>query len=561
MFGLFLADEPRTPPPSDDFWYNPVPGKTVSGVDVHPEVALTYGAVWACTRVLTGAGGHLPLNLQQRTGDVVSVLSTHPVHRLLHWLPNPEMCSMGFRAYGLEQQINAGNFFAEIVRDVDGRPSELWPIHATRVRFHRATDVAAESLNVAPRSILWEIKNDNGSATWIPDADMFHVRSIISESNAIIGKGVIRQAREAIGHGIATQQQGAAFMKNSARPGIVITGGKFRNAEDRESFRRMWMAVHGGATNNAMPALAPEGATIDKLSFSPEDSQFLETLQHSVEEICRWYGVPPHLVQHLLRATYSNIEHQGIDFVVYSLLPWLVFWEQEIWRKLLSPDEQADNIYAKHVVEGLLRGDSISRAQFYRELWGMGALSINDIRRKEDLNPVDDGDNYFIQSGFVTLEAATSPPKEPAPQAEQQEPEEPEARNALRDVAITLIEDVVRRFGTKEINAATRMANKDPVSIRQWITSFYAEHASQLRDALSAPMAALGIVEYCDMSGDQLAEEICRSSSHQLHTLITEHESNWAGFEIKCKSLILSWNERSVRYDDGMVTIHYPEHY
>jgi len=302
-------------------------------------------------------------------------------------------------------------------------------------------------------------------------------------------------------------------MKNSARPSVVIKGGKFKDAEDRESYRRMWMDVHGGPSNNAKPAMLPQDADITVLSFSPEDSQFIQTLQHSVEDVARWYGVPPHMIQHLLRSTFNNVEQMGIDFVVYSLVPWLKMWEEEIYRKLLSEDEQR-TYYAKHNVTGLLRGDSAARAAYYQALWQLGAYSINEIRELEDMNPIEGGDSHFVQTSYATLDMMLNPPEPPAPVVPaipeapeddglsakidllleyQKPPEQPPIDGrlkAVQDAARLMIEETSSRMLTKEIKALERAASKPPAEFFGWCDGFYSEHTKTLSESLQRPLQA-----------------------------------------------------------------------
>lgn len=399
MISLFAKQ--LSPSVISDWWYGSVGMQTRAGINVTNDTAMTYSAVWACTRVLSASGSSLPFNLHRRSGDFTAIASDHPVHRMLHAMPNDEMGSMGLRSIGLMRQVNKGNFFAEIVRDRLGNPDSLEPIDNDRMTPVRPDASLAREHGLEPGKLAWQIKGTSGY-DYMPDRNVFNVRSIISD-NGIIGKGVIENARETIAHGLATVHQGAAYMKNSARPSVVISGGKFKDAADRETYRRMWMDVHGGADNNAKPAMLPEGSELKVLSFSPEDSQFIQTMQNTVEDIARWYGVPPHMIQHLLRATFNNVEQMGIDFVVYSLLPWLKMWEEEVYRKLLSPIEQ-QTYFAKHNVTALLRGDSAARAAYYQSLWQLGAYSINEIRQLEDLNPIDGGDQHFIQTSYTTLD-------------------------------------------------------------------------------------------------------------------------------------------------------------
>jgi len=441
MLSLFQL----SPSVISDFWYGAVGHRTAAGINVTNDVAMTLSTVFACSRVLVAGGSSLPFNLHETKGRNTTIASDHLIHGLIHDEPNPEMGAMSFRGLGFFRQINQGNFFAEIERDALGRPIRLWPLEKERVTPFRPDEQFAREHGLKPNLLAWRVKRDKGGYDFLPDSEMFNVPSIISD-NGIIGKGVIENARETIAHGIATVQQGAAYMKNSARPSVVITGMTKRSIlpADREYYRQTWMDVHGGPENNAKPAIVPEGCDVKVLSFSPEDSQFLQTMQHQVEDICRWYGVSPHLVQHLLRATFSNIEHQGIDFVVYSLVPWLKKWEEEVWRKLLSPLERKTH-FAKHNVNGLLRGDSAARAAYYQSLWQLGAYSINEIRELEDMNPIDDGDEHFIQTSYATIANVINPPEPPAPIVQKApEPKSDEAMSVIRTTVDGLLDHLDR---------------------------------------------------------------------------------------------------------------------
>lgn len=385
LFGFETKSASRAP--DDDWWYTSAPGRqTAAGVHVNDDSALGYSAAWACTRLLCASGAGLPLNLYRSTdGRTREVARSHPLHWLLHTEPNPEMGSMAFRSLGLERQVNRGNFFAEIERS-GSRVIALHPIHNSRVELKRDER----------DNLFYRVKGDSGQRTVdIEQQDMFHVPSIINDG--ICGRGVIEFARESIGLGLATEQQGAAYFGNGARPSIVIKGVQpnfLKDEQQRAEYRRQWAEIHQGPSNAGKPAILPPGADISVLSFTPEDSQFLQTRQHNIEEVARWYGCPPHMIGHLLRSTFNNIESQSREFVTYSLLPWLLLWEQEIGRKLLTPSEQKE-YYAKHVVEGLLRGDSAARGAFYNTLFNIGVLNPNEIRELEDRNPREGGDAYF----------------------------------------------------------------------------------------------------------------------------------------------------------------------
>ena len=392
-----VLDMLQTPGPTDDFWYGPVSPQNSSGIAVDEDVAMTYSACWAATRLYCGTMGMLPLNLYRALPSGGSAIEyNHPLQRILHDEPNPESTSMTYRAGRINQQVNCGNAFSEIERNRGGQVVALWPICCSRI--------PPQNITRKDGRLWYLVNNDDGSKTPIPSEDILHIPAIISDEG--YGRGVVENARLSIGFGLAAEKHGAAYFGNGARPGVIIKGARFRKAEDSEEFRRQWEQVHGGPDNHGKPGILPPDADITVLPFNAQDSQFLESRQHSVEEIARWYGVPPHLIGHLLRATFSNIEHQGIEFVKYSLMPWLKLWEQEIWRKLLTPDEQK-TYYAKFVVDALERGDKPSRTEANVKEFFNGMLTLNQWASREDMNPIGPlGDIHFVQQAMIPLEQA-----------------------------------------------------------------------------------------------------------------------------------------------------------
>ncbi len=582
--------------PLDDRWYQTILSRrTAAGVAVDEDSAKNYSAVWACTRLLAGTGSALPLNLyRQDDGGGKAIARNHPTHYCLHTAPNPRMGSMAFRSLGIDRQVNRGNFYAEIERDMLGRATALWPIHPSRIPGG-AEEVDGE--------LVYKVQNNDGTETVIAAADMFHVPSIITR-DGINGIGVITAARESVGFGMATEKHGAAYFGNGARPSIVLKHpGKIKDKEYREELRRQWNEIHQGPENAGKVALLQEGMEAVPLGISNEDSQFLQTRQHNVEEIARWYGVPPHLIGHLLRSTYNNIEVQSQEFVTYSLMPWLVLWEQEIDRKLIGEREQAAGLYAKHVLEGLLRGDMASRAAFYKSMWELGVFSSNDILGLEDRNPIGpDGDKRFVPMNFVTLDQAGQMP-EPAPAPELPAPEPTEEDGLLRVIAdrfnalaarttllpleimdavderlkalpapqtgitndtisplvrplgqqpnntalaaaYAVLDDTVQRFLSKEQNAARRLAAKSAGELFGWLDPFYEKHESQLAEACLSPCRVILALEGKADDPAEVAAKFARAHAEQsreeLLAAMECQESELAG---RVNSTIDAWKE------------------
>jgi phage portal protein BeeE len=873
VLGLFGLQQ-LSPNPADDWWYSTPGRQTAAGVPVDENIAMTYSACFAATMLLSSAGGMQSFNLLRKSDGGEREASDDSRYWMMRDTPNSDSTSMMYRASRIAQQVNRGNCYSEIERNRLGVPLRLWPIHASRIPPR--TNIKREN-----GTLVYYVNNDDGSKTRIEAKDMLHVASPMSE-DGVVGRGVVECARLSIGFGIATETQGAAYFGNSARPLVVIEGGKFKDKEDRAEYRRQWEEVHGGPANNARPAFLPPDAKLQTLSFSAEDSQFLEccvpetlvtladgtqklcdaltindvvmgwdgtklvpsqleaiadngvhplikvrthrgrelvttrnhpylaskrqrcpkcsrrhgpakhglesnwiradelsvgdyvrtglrfgssepvavqveeawyvgamvgdgycrgkksigfsnvdagviakmrafaesrgieikqkvayptdwyfvgrdwndkyqesvartilrpydvlgrlahdkvvpakiakaqpdakaafiaglwdtdgtvskatakqpqlvlssvsrhlledvqhllaslgiqssivdhlpegtrvirgrecnvrrsyqlavcgksearrfaelvaphmgheekraraehflttdlgssehvdffeydriiaieelapartiaitvegthshitnglvthnTRQHNVEEIARWYGVPPHLIGDLRRATFSNIEHQSLEFVKFSLMKWLVLWEQECNRKLLTPDERK-TMYFRHNTDELERADLQTRTTAYQQQFFNGKLTLNEWRERDHENPIGPmGDLHFVQSAMVPLEIAAQGPQKPVapPPKLEADPrmdtlatsagELAMVRNTQKQLASAMLRDVWSRLLSVEINALKRVAEK-PDKFGERLQEFYSKHRERMTRELSPPCDA-----------------------------------------------------------------------
>jgi HK97 family phage portal protein len=466
---------------------------TASHESVSEDSALNYSAVWCATRLLCGTGAALPLpvysgrDTEDRTKD-----RAHRVHQILNGSPNPEQTAYNFRSVMWQWQVNWGNAHAEIVREgnePEGELVALWPLHPERVTPSRDEN----------GNLFYRVKNEAGKP---PDDlepwQMFHVPSLITY-DGLIGHGVIAHARECIGAGIAAEKYGANFFGGGGMPQVVIKHAGAWNADVRTAFKKEWEEIHSGADGSRVAVLGG-GAEAVPLSFSAQDSQFIESRQFDVEEVARWYGIPPHLLHHLLRATFSNVEELGINFVQYSLIPWLRIWEQCIWHKLLRPQEQQTH-FAEHNVDALLRGNSAARAAFYQSLIPIGVMRRNEARKLENLDPVDGGDTFLVQGAMVPLDEEGMPVSKFVNGDQSAQPSltndsEPATtgRKVLNDVAGRLnriINHDLGRFLTKETKAMASFAKK-PDEFVQLVDRFYVDHTTIVRDEMTETFGALG---------------------------------------------------------------------
>jgi HK97 family phage portal protein len=343
-----------------------------SGVSVNEQTALNYSAVWAAVQRISGDVGSLPLVLYRRVGDGKEPLRDHPTYRLLHDQPNPFMPAMVFRETLQAHALTWGNGYAEIEWRGDGRPHALWPIQPNRVTPEWTTSGV----------LRYKVANEKGDI-YIASEDMLHVPGLGFDGTQ--GYGVIKMARESIGLGLAMERFGGAFFGNGATLGGTLTHPARLSPEARKNLRESFNATHQGPGRAHRLGILEEGMTYASTGVPPDDAQFLESRMFQVTEIARWFQVPPHMLADLTKSAFSNIEQQQIDYYTGTLRRWLVRWEQEINRKLVL---QQGTQFVEHVIDGLLRGDIESRYAAYAVGRQWGWLSADDVRAKENMNPL-----------------------------------------------------------------------------------------------------------------------------------------------------------------------------
>ena len=379
-------------------------GKADSGVNVDEKTAMQIATVYACVRLLAETIAALPLHLYRQTdgsGSSKERATDHPLYKLLYRQPNPEMTSFTFRETMMTHILLYGNAYAQIIRDGKNAILSLYPLLPENVEVDR--DEHGEIYYIY-HAYTDEVPGQKNRDIYFRRDEMFHVPGL--GFNGLVGFSPIAMMKNSLGTTLAVEKYGSAFFKNGAQPsGVLEHPGVLKNPE---KIRENWSDVYGGPNNAHKVAVLEEGMSYKAISLPPEDSQFLSTRQFGVNEICRIFRVPPHMVQDLEHATFSNIEHQSIDFVVHTLTPWLVRFEQAIIKDLLLEDEQ-DSYFPKFNVDGLLRGDYQSRMQGYATGISNGIFSPNDVRRLEnmDLIPAENGgDDHYLNGGYVKLQDA-----------------------------------------------------------------------------------------------------------------------------------------------------------
>lgn len=372
-------------------------GGSTSGKMVTERSSMQMTAVYSCVRILAEAVAGLPLQFYQYTEAGSKEKATdHPLYFILHDEPNPEMTSFVFRETLMTHLLLWGNAYAQIIRNGKGEVIALYPLMPNRMTVDRDDK---GHLYYEYQTSSDEAKTTKGGTVRLKPTDLLHVPGL--GFDGLVGYSPIAMAKNAIGMAIACEEYGAKFFANGATPGGIL---EYPGAvKDPERVRESWNKGFGGSSNANKVAILEEGMKYTPISISPEQAQFLETRKFQINEIARIFRVPPHMVGDLEKSSFSNIEQQSLEFVKYTLDPWVSRWEQAMMRSLLSQDEKSQ-YFVKFNVDGLLRGDYQSRMNGYSIGRQNGWMSANDIRELENLDriPAEQGGDLYLINGNMT---------------------------------------------------------------------------------------------------------------------------------------------------------------
>lgn len=377
-------------------------GGSTAGKAVTEHSAMQMTAVYACVRILSEAIAGLPLHLYRyNDGGGKEKALDHPLYLLLHDEPNPEMSSFVFRETLMTHLLLWGNAYAQIIRNGKGEVVALYPLMPNRMTVDRDSQ---GQLYYSYQMTNSDAPTMPGGTVILKPSDVLHVPGL--GFDGLVGYSPIAMAKNAIGLAIATEEYGATFFANGATPGGLLEYPG--TVKDPDRVRESWNKGFSGSQNAGKVAILEEGMKYTPISIAPEQAQFLETRKFQINEIARIFRVPPHMVGDLEKSSFSNIEQQSLEFVKYTLDPWVVRWEQSIQRTLLTAEEKKQ-YFVKFNLEGLLRGDYQSRMNGYATARQNGWMSANDIRELENLDRIpasDGGDLYLINGNMLPLEHA-----------------------------------------------------------------------------------------------------------------------------------------------------------
>lgn len=471
---------------NDRFWSYGGVRSTVSGHHVTPEAALACGAYFACIQAISVDIGRLPMDIYKRKSDGSRILNRdHPSYKLMHDRPNPTMSAQAFRETLTSYALNNGNGIAEIQRDGAGDPVHLWPIHPSRVQFRKQ----------AGGGLIYRVRVDDMKASTsanyvdLKANDVYHIHGL---GDGDIGYSIAHLAAESVGLSFAQQEFASGFFGNGAAfSGVLEHPGQI-GEEGLQNLRRSWNDMYSGATKSNGTLILEEGMSFKAMSVPPDAAQFLESRQFQIEEICRWFRVPPLKIGHNQNTPYSNVESLNEVYLQDALDCWLSRWENEHSAKLVLEKERG-KIIADHDTTPLLGTDAKTRYENHRIAINNGIMTVNEVRTKENLPPVDGGSKLLIGQSMTTLDVVSEgenmasnnpvPKKDPGGDRDEAEPNDSSA--AVRPVVL----DAMTRMSRKESNARDRANDKfkdDDAGLAEWAMSFYKKHCEHMHESLEA---------------------------------------------------------------------------
>lgn len=541
---------------------------TASGMTITERTAVQISGVYRAVRLISKSLSTCPLKLFEKQTSGRKEITDHPLAKVLKH-PNEEMTAITFRETIQGHLLLWGNGYAEIERTGDGQVAALWPLRPDRT-FPRRMENG---------KLVYVARSDKGPEVILQPDDVLHILGY--SYDGLRGLSPIALHRETLGLSSATQDYGSRFFGNDARPGGVLQSPGVMNKQARDRLKEGWEEAHRGSTQGHRVAVLEQGVTWQSIGMPNEDAQFLQTRVFQLSEIARIFDVPLHKLGELSHATFSNIEHQSIEYVKDAVMPWACVWEEEIERKLLNPADQ-DRLYVEHNLDAQMRGDTKSRMEAYQIQIQTGMRSPDDIGELENWNPQPDGQGktYWMLGTLRPVEQALEPP-EPAEAAPQLGPDgkpmkqlpaaptpidkNKKAKQAagqrvqLALAYAAVLEVVGERLARKETAALTRIFGYKKESRDAELERFFADHEEYARDAF-APVVYrffLSVGTLCGSSRMKLADIYLSGMAHRYveaaraHITASDRLESWHG------GLVVRCRDEAMRASNAFAMIHY----
>lgn len=453
-------------------------GKVDAGVSVNQNTAWNMAAVYASINIISQTVGSLPVGVFKKLPRGKESTPKHRLYRLIHNEPNPDMSAMTFYQTMQATCLGWGNAYAEIVRDRNTVARELWPL---------------DSAIVTPKlddnnKLYYEVQDPTNGVRSILPRNIIHIKDM--GRNGYVGESRITRARQTIGLGIAAEKFGSTFFGNGAHTSGVLTHPTTLGDDAQRRLKKQLDDKLSGDNQNSTLVLEEDMKWLP-ISVPPDDAQFLETRRFQVEEIARWFNVPPHKIGHLEEVPKHTIEQQNIEWVVDTIRPWLVNWEQELNRKLFHPSES--DIFIEFNVEGLLRGDIAARREYFKDAITFSWMTPNEVKEKESMNVSDQPgmDDYYMQANMVKV--GTEPAEQPEPT--EQDNDDDTMENFLRAAGSRVAN---REFESFKKNTK----DKSGPEIDEWLNEYFAKHLDYVMSAI--PISEENAKEYIDLGREHI---------------------------------------------------------
>lgn len=436
----------------DDYWYQPVGLFSAAGINVSPESSIRSSAVYACCKVISESVGMLPLITYERTNDGGKERATdHPLYDVLRWEPNHLQTANEFWRLMIVVALLWGRAYAEIRPGVRGPVDQLIPLPPNRTRQ-----------KVDGGRVVYEVRDDQNNPRILMDDEVLVVPGL--QLDVVQGLAIPEVARDVIGLALATEQYGARFFSQSSVPGGVLEYPGKLDEQEAKNLKQSWQESRSGLNNHHKVVVLENGMVYKQTVMSGEDAQMNETRQRQVEEVSRFFRVPLHKINDLSRATFGNIEEQSLEFITDTLMPWTTTIEQRIRKQLIINKQR---FFSEFLLDDLLRGKASERAQVYRTYADIGVMSRNEIRVRENLNPLPGLDEPMRAANIGSVPNNT---------ASISEASTPGRAAAVVDQMAGLL---VRREVSAITQAAKRCAT-DQAAFSAWLDEFYTKHAERV---------------------------------------------------------------------------------
>lgn len=475
---------------------------SMAGISVSETTALNSTAVYACISLISDTVAQLPLIVYRRLMPRGKVRAyEHDLYSLLHDAPNREMSSFQFRQTLQAHLLLRGNAYSEIEWDMNsGTIRALWPLRPDKMTVTRQDN-----------KLIYTYRLPNGTEVTLPAFRVWHIPGL--GYDGLIGYSPIHMAREAIGLSLATEEFGSRFFGQGTHMGMVAKHPKTLNLEGHKKLESSLNEQYAGLGKSHRMMVLEEGMDVVKIGINPEEAQFLETRKFQLNEICRFFRVPPHLVSDTAPSTSwgTGIEQQNIGYLTFTIQPWLTRWEQTGHMKLMT-EEDRKTYFIEHLVVGLLRADSAARATYFKERFYLGSLSPNDIREKENENPSDEpnADKLFVQANMVPIDMAGKVQTGLKPADTQN------TRSALFDA--------VKRIAEREKRNILRQQKKNPEGFGVWLEDFYRDFPKNYIYWQMTPLLGEGTVEFAQRYIEQSRRELAGIGMEDLEAVLVGWE-------------------------------------